>query len=127
MKKKVVLIVEDEESELRALADKFSREGFKILKAKDGQAGYEIAVDKKPDLVITDILMPRMGGLEMIGNLRKNTWGKQVPIVVLTNVEAGCENAQKIAENQKCACYLIKSGWKIQDIVNKVKKELRVK
>jgi response regulator RpfG family c-di-GMP phosphodiesterase len=125
--KKTILIVEDEISERKALKDKFTREGIDIIEAVNGEEGLKTAFKKHPDLIVTDILMPKMNGMEMIKKLREDKWGQSVPIVILTNVEAERKDVQKIKKDHRFACYLIKSGWKIQDIVDKVKKELEIK
>ncbi len=124
MDKKTILIVEDELAEIQALSDKFSREGFAVLKTTNGEEGLITALKEHPDLILVDVLMPVMDGTAMIKELRKDTWGKRVPVIVLTNVEGDCKSMKEIVKEQKCRCYLIKSSWKIDDIVARAKKEL---
>ena len=88
-KKQTILIVEDELPLLKVYADRFSDEGFLVLKANNGQEGLDLAIKEKPDLILLDILMPVMDGLTMMQKLRENTtWGKTVPIMLLTNLSA---------------------------------------
>ena len=124
MKTETILIVEDEPSEMQALSDKFSLEGFSVIKAANGEEGLTTALEKHPDLILVDLIMPVMDGATMIKELRKDTWGKRVPVIVLTNVETDCKSMKEMVKERNCRCYLIKSSWKISDIVARAKKEL---
>lgn len=119
--KKTILIVEDDRSLLRALGDKFKLEGFHVLDSANGEEGLEMALKEEPDVILLDILMPRMDGLTMLGKLRQeNQWGKRVPVVILTNVEPDNSVIQSITQH-KPAYYLVKSDYPTQEIVNKVR------
>ena len=63
---KTILIVEDEVPMIKALVDKFRREGFAVLEAGDGEDGLKIAMEKRPDLILLDIVMPKMDGMDMM-------------------------------------------------------------
>jgi len=115
-----LLIIEDDKSLLRALLDKFKLEGFDVLIANNGEAGLSMALKKKPDLIILDILMPKMDGLTVLEKLREDKWGVKVPIMLLTNVVPDNETIAKITE-YKPAFYLVKSDWSIDEIVQKMK------
>ncbi|MCX6766342.1 MAG: response regulator [Candidatus Moranbacteria bacterium] len=121
--KKTILIVEDELPMLKALADKFSLEGFEILEAKDGAEGLETAISKKPDLIILDIFMPVMDGKAMFEKLRQDAWGKTVPVIILTNLNPDDKTLEQLMKNGP-SYYFIKSKWKLEELVSKVKKEL---
>lgn len=75
---KKILIVEDEESLLKTLGEKFTLEGFEVVKAQNGVEGLRVALQEHPDLILLDIVMPVMGGMEMLGKLRQDDWGKNV-------------------------------------------------
>lgn len=121
---KKILIVEDEQDMLEALVDKLSREGFETLQAKDGVEGLEVALREHPDLILLDIVMPKMDGMAMMERIRHDSWGKNVPIIILTNYSASeQEKIERIIED-KPDYYLIKSDWKIADVVKKVKETL---
>jgi DNA-binding response OmpR family regulator len=122
--KKIVLVTEDEAPMLRILIDALSECGFETMQARDGQAGLQLALQKHPDLVLIDILMPKMDGLTMMRKLRKDSWGKKVPIIILTNVSSDTDPViQAIVENQP-SYYFVKSDVKLDDIVEKIKKVL---
>lgn len=121
--KKTILIIEDELPMLKALADKFSLEGFAILEARDGAEGLKTAVEKKPDLIILDIFMPVMDGKEMLEKLRADEWGKNVPVIILTNLNPDDKTLDELMKNGP-SYYFIKSKWRLEELVAKVKKEL---
>lgn len=123
-KKQGILIVEDEVSMLNALRDKFTREGFTVFEAKNGEQGLEIALREHPDLILLDIAMPVMDGMTMMKKLRQeNDWGKKVPIILLTNLNEDDKINIRITEDEP-AYYLVKSDWKIDDVVEKVRERL---
>lgn len=59
------------------------KEEFHALGAKDGEEGLELALKEKPDLILLDVIMPKMDGMTMMKKLRKDNWGKKVPIILL--------------------------------------------
>ena len=121
-KKQTILIVEDEQALLKVYAERFSEEGFLVLKAGNGQEGLDIALQEKPDIILLDILMPVMDGLTMMQKLRENkSWDKSVPIIFLTNLSEHEERVMKSADENKPAYYLVKSDWSLSSIVEKAK------
>lgn len=119
---KKILIVEDEPVLLKDLSDKFLKEGFEVLSAKDGQEGLAVAFKEHPDLILLDIVMPIMDGMSMLYELRRDLWGKDVEVILLTNLS----EADKIAQSygQGVHDYLVKSDWSLNDIMEKVKGKL---
>ena len=77
-----ILIVEDDAAMLRGLKDNFSFKGYRVLTATDGEKGYEVALIEKPDLIILDIMIPKINGYEVCRLLRKE--GLETPIIMLT-------------------------------------------
>ncbi len=123
--KKTILIAEDEAAMLSALSKKFTSEGFDVLEAKDGEEAYAKALDKKPDLVMLDIIMPKIEGIEVVKKIRKNRrWGVEVPIIMLTNLS----DADSVSEAAKFRVYdfLVKTDWRIDDIVKLAKSKLNL-
>lgn len=84
---KSVLVVEDDNLTRKSLVNLLLEKGLVVHEAVNGKVGLEQALAKKPDLVLTDVRMPEMDGIAMIGELRKDEWGKNVPIIVLTTDE----------------------------------------
>ncbi len=121
MKKSLsILIVEDESALLQVLADKFGREGFLTFTASDGQAGLDTALEHKPDVIVLDIVMPSMDGMQMLKKLRENKWGQNIPVLILTNLSEP-EYNEEILSSDPNVSYLIKSNWGLDDVVKKVK------
>lgn len=124
MSKKIVLITEDEPAMLNILTDKLHESGFETLQARNGEEGLHLALEHHPDLILLDILMPKVDGMTMMKTLREDSWGKTVPIIMLTNVSADTDEAlQAIVKNQP-AYYLVKSNNTLEEVVEKVKEIL---
>ncbi len=122
--KHTILIIEDELPLRKALVEKFKHEDFDVLAAADGEEGLAIALAQKPDILLTDIIMPKMDGITMLAKLREaSAWGKEVPVIMLTNVTADDEITRAVNANEP-AYYLVKSNWSINDIVKKVRERL---
>lgn len=117
--KKTILLVEDEEPMRRVLKGKLEQAGFVSIEAKDGIEGLALAKEKHPDLILLDIIMPRMGGVAMLQELRKDSWGKDVPVMVLTNLGEDWETSGFIKKDVDS--YLVKADWTLEDIVEKIK------
>ena len=83
---KTVLIVEDDQLLLNSLRIKLEKMGYRVLTASDGQEGLHLAVTETVDLILVDILMPKMDGITMITRLRPLI-PKTIPIIILTNLE----------------------------------------
>jgi CheY-like chemotaxis protein len=123
-KKNTILIVDDERTLLSALVDKFTREGFVVSGAKNGKEGLSRALADHPDIILLDLIMPVMDGTTMLANLRKDPWGKDAKVIVLTNLSELEKAASRL---QGVYDYLIKSDWELKDVVKKVKEGLEIK
>ncbi len=121
---KTVLVVEDEPAVALALTDTLTKEGFTVLSATDGQDGLTQALDNHPDIVVTDLKMPVMTGLEMIEKLRADEWGKNVTVLILSNL-SDLETLQSAME-KGAFHYMVKGDSSMADIVSAIKKHLRV-
>lgn len=119
---KIILIVEDEEPLLRAMADKLKREGYMPIGAKNGEEGLEVSLRNHPHLILLDVVMPKMDGLTMLGKLRQDAWGKEVPVILLTNLS----DTERVSDALEHGVrdYLVKSYWTLEGVVNKVRAKL---
>jgi CheY-like chemotaxis protein len=120
-----VLLVEDEASAAMVLSDVLRQSGYEVLVAGDGEEGLKIALEEHPDLILTDLMMPNMSGLDMVDKLRKDDWGKNVEVIILTNRSDG--DALEEAMKRGAFFYMIKSESSMTDIVNKVESRLKLK
>ncbi|MDZ7681766.1 MAG: response regulator transcription factor [Fodinibius sp.] len=82
--KQTILVVDDEEDLLDLIEYNLKQEGFNVLKAKDGIEGIEMARQYSPDLVLLDIMMPKMDGMEVVEKMRADKELKPIPIIFLT-------------------------------------------
>ncbi|MDO8592623.1 MAG: response regulator [bacterium] len=119
---KKVLVVEDDEALLSVMADSFTIEGFTVFSAANGASGLELALKEHPDIILLDIQMPVMDGLEMLDKLRQDDWGGRAEVILLTNF-SDMDKVAKAAE-KGAYDYLVKSDWKTEDIIKKVKNKL---
>src|SRR3989338_1664421 len=113
---KTVLIVEDDQLLLNSLRIKLEKMCYRVLTASDGQEGLHLAVTEPVDLILVDILMPKMDGITMITRLRPLI-PKTIPIIILTNLE-------KVSYPEGISTVLIKSNTSLEKVVENVKKAL---
>jgi two-component system, OmpR family, alkaline phosphatase synthesis response regulator PhoP len=125
-KDKKILIVEDEEPMLVILRDSLADAGFAVATANNGEQGLMRAYQERPDLILLDIVMPKMDGLTVMKKLREDPWGKNVPIIFLTNLSADANTMKELAVREP-AHYLVKSDYSIDDVIVEVKKVLNGK
>ena len=120
--KKTILIIEDEASYRQILSEKLKLEGFDIITANNGEEGFSMAIEKHPDLIISDIQMPLMNGLEMLKKIRIDEWGKNAKIMILTAFDdtVNISNAVELEAFE----YIVKANTEIEDLVQRVKKKL---
>lgn len=119
---KSILIVEDESSLMLVLHDRLIGEGFRILKAKNGEEALALALNEHPDLILLDLLMPVMDGITMLKKMREDAWGKEAKVMVLTNL--GEESKLEESKALGVVDYLVKADWKIEDVVQKIKNQI---
>lgn len=119
---KTILVVEDEAGAALPLCDKLSSEGFAVLQAVNGKVGLATALKEHPDLILTDLKMPEMDGLEMIRQLRTDAWGKDAKVIILTNIS----DVSKIEEAMVHGTffYMVKGDATLSEIVQKVRTQL---
>lgn len=85
MEKEKILIVEDEGTSRVLLANELEKAGYQVFQTTDGEEAYQVAKAVKPDLIISDIVMPEMDGNMLIKRIRKSEFGKKIPFIVLTS------------------------------------------
>lgn len=121
-KKRKILLVEDETAMLSALVDKFSKEDLIVLSAPDGEAGLDLALKEKPDLIMMDVVMPKMDGLSVLKALRDDDWGRDATCILLTNMN----DPMLVAEAAKVGVYdfLVKTDWRLDDVVKLAREKL---
>lgn len=84
---KTILLVDDDPLIIRMYQNKFAKEGYKIVLAFNGEEALLRARQDKPDLILLDLMMPKMNGVETLRRLKKDSETKAIPVIVLTNLE----------------------------------------
>lgn len=122
---KTILLVEDEAPLREVLRDNLQDEGFKVVEATNGAQGLTLANKVKPDLILLDILMPKMDGMTMMEKFRTTKAGSRVPIMLLTNVAADKKIIKSLIRYMP-VYYFDKSSRTIGEIIMRVKARLDV-
>ena len=117
-----ILIIEDDPLMLRMYQKIFKFEGFEVTVASNGEEGIEQTRKEKPTLILLDIMMPKMNGLEVLDKLKNDPVTKKIPIVMLTNL-AGSNDAEK-ALTLGAVKYIVKSEFDPKQVTNMVKEIL---
>lgn len=119
---KKILLLEDEELMINLLERKLTQEGYEVSVAKDGIEGLEKMKKTKPDIVLLDIVMPRMGGFEVMEEMVKNEELKKIPVIVISNSGQPVEldRAKRLGAKD----WLIKTEFDPQEVLEKVIKQI---
>lgn len=119
MAKAKILLIEDDEMLSTLYAEKFKREGYEVATANNGADGIKLAEEHKPDVILLDIIMPKMDGFMALKKLRKNAVTKGISVILLTNL--GQEEDVKKGKALGADDYFIKANHTPSEIVAKVK------
>lgn len=103
---KKILIVEDDEAIAKLYQTELQLKGFSVQTAPDGQSGYDLTINENFDLILLDIMMPVLNGIDTLKKLRENDKTKSVPVLMLTNF--GQESLVKEAFNVGATDYVLK-------------------
>ncbi len=117
-----ILLVEDDPLLVKMYVTKFTMEGYELTTAGDGEEGLKKAIEMKPDFIILDVMMPKMSGTDMLEALRKTPEGKDIPVLVLTNLtqQDVALKLQQLGAKE----YLVKAMLTPAQVVEKVRKYL---
>lgn len=121
-KKFKVLIVEDDPLIVKMYNAKFLHEGFSVVTAEDGLTGLNLALKEVPDFIVLDIMMPQLSGIDLLEKLRADSKGKNIPVIVLTNLSEKDEEERALTLGAKE--YLLKANLTPGEVVTKIKQYL---
>ena len=119
-----IAIIEDDQTISQMYRMKFEADGFDVRLAGNGKLGLELVESFSPDIILLDIQMPEMDGAEALTAMRKEPWGKDVPVIVLTNM--GEEESPKELEHLGVKSYIVKADMTPSQVVGKVKETLGI-
>jgi DNA-binding response OmpR family regulator len=121
-KNSLLLLVEDDLPIISVLKERLAQENIDLLVAQDGEEGLKIALETHPNLILLDIIIPKMGGLGMLDELRKDSWGKKAKVIVLTNLSN--LESEKVAIKHGVIDYITKTSCSLVELIKKIKKNL---
>ncbi len=121
-KSKKIIILEDDRILLKALNIELISNGFEVLSATDGASGIKIIEKENPDLVLLDLVMPKMHGFEVLKKLKNNKNTKNIPVIILSNL--GQEEEIKKGMELGAFDYYKKASTDLNELSDKIKKSL---
>ncbi len=117
-----IAIIEDDQAISQMYRIKFESEDFEVETADNGKLGLELAEKWKPDIILLDLMMPEMTGDEMLEKMRKTDWGKDVKVIILTNM--GEQEAPPIIKELGVKKFILKADMTPRQVAEMVKAEL---
>lgn len=119
---KTILFIEDESTLQKTFGDILTQDKYKMISALDGKIGLRLAKSEKPDLILLDLVLPSMHGFEVLKELKQDPETKEIPVIILTNLEKMEDVEEAIELGAKT--YLVKTQYRIEEVMEKVKKAL---
>jgi len=120
---KTILFIEDESALQKTFGEILKQEGYEMISALDGETGLRLAKSEKPDLILLDLILPKIHGFDVLKKLKGDKETKDIPVIVLTNLEK-IEDVDKALE-LGATTYLIKAQYSLEEVVEKIKKVLQ--
>lgn len=117
-----VAIVEDDQTISQMYRIKFEAEGYEVETAENGALGLEMVKKLKPDIILLDLMMPEMSGDEMLAKLRESKWGKDIKVIILTNV--GEQEIPSKVREMGVSAVILKADMTPSQVASLVKREL---
>lgn len=119
-----IAIIEDDPVISQMYRFKFEAAEFEVQFANNGKRGVEMVKSFQPDLILLDLQMPEMSGAEVLEIIRKNEWGKNIPVIILTNM--GEEESPKKLRALGIHSYIVKANLTPSQVVKRVKEALNI-
>ncbi|MBZ9569860.1 response regulator [Patescibacteria group bacterium] len=119
---KRIVFIEDEPALQKILGEALSKEGYEVIAALDGEAGLRLVETKKPDLVLLDLILPKIDGFEVLRRIKEDPETREIPIIILTNLER-MEDVDRVSE-LGAITYLVKDNYTLEEVVEKIKKAI---
>ncbi len=120
-----IAIIEDDEAISQMYRIKFEAEGYTVETAGNGKLGLELAQHMRPDIILLDLMMPIMTGEEMLVQLRKADWGKNVKVIILTN--RGEQEIPEVVRQSGVDAVILKAAMTPRQVAELVKTKLNTK
>lgn len=120
-----IAIIEDDTVINQMYRMKFEADGFEVQLADNGRRGVAMVESFQPDLILLDLQMPQMDGAEALAEIRAHDWGKDIPVIILTNL--GEEEAPKTLRAMGIHSYIVKADLTPSQVVSRAKDALNLK
>ena len=117
-----ILFIEDEGALQKVVSEVLTQEGYKVISALDGEKGLADAKALHPDLILLDLILPKVDGFAVLKKLKEDQGTEDIPVIVLTNLETA-KDIEKIL-TLGATTYLVKANYKLEDVVKKIKEVL---
>ncbi len=117
-----IVIVEDDSIISQMYRFKFESEGYDVEIADNGKLGLELIEKVNPNIVLLDLMMPEMNGDEMLEKMRSKPWGKDIPVIILTNM--GEQEVPENVKKQGVSAVILKADMTPRQVTELVKKQL---
>jgi len=117
-----IAIIEDDAAISQMYRMKFETEGYDVETAENGKIGLALIEEMKPDIVLLDLMMPEMDGEEMLTKLRKESWGKDIKVIILTNM--GESEAPASIKTMNVEAFILKANMTPRQVAELVKQYL---
>ena len=117
-----ILFIEDDPLLVKIYSTRLSQDGFEVLSAENGEAGLQVAETQVPDLIVLDIMMPRLDGFSVLEKLRTGEKTKNTPILVYSNL--GQEDEIARAKKMGATDFIIKANLSPTEMIAKIKEYL---
>lgn len=118
-----IAIIEDDRAISQMYRIKFEAEGFDVETAENGKLGLKLAEDMKPDIILLDLMMPEMTGDEMLKQMRETTWGKNIKVIILTNM--GEQEVPEDVKDLNVSAFILKADMTPRQVAELVKSQLK--
>ncbi len=122
MLQKTILIIEDSNDLIESLEDMLKIKGYKTLTSTEGKKGLDLALKEKPNLILLDLRLPDISGVQVMMELRKDSWGKEAKVLIITASDVN----EKIVNDLgvKAGDIIHKANSGITDLIKRIEKEL---
>ena len=116
---KKILVVEDDKYLRDVIVEKLKKENYDVIEAIDGETGWQMTVNNKPDLVVLDIILPVLNGFDYLARVKKDQEVSKIPVIILSNL-GQVEDIER-GKSLGAKDYMVKAHFTPTDLVNKVK------
>ncbi len=119
---RTILLVEDEAGLSNLLRQRLEKDGFKVVLARDGEEALKILKTAKPDLILLDVILPKISGFELMEKLKEEPEFQKAPIIIISNL--GQESDMEKGQTLGAVGYFVKAKMSVEELVDKVKEFL---